>query len=136
MTTEFSLLTQACGLSHREAAEFLGVRIDTVKSWSAGRNPAPDGVLDELRGLAARIDRAVAEALRTIREASPPPDDVEIGVASDDYEAQSLGWPCVGAHRQVAARIAAACPYSVHIVPRGSTPASAAAADAHERTQK
>ena len=109
------------------------VRLDTVKSWSIGRNPAPDGVLDELRELAARIERAVDEALSLIRGANPPPDDVEIGVASDNHEAQSLGWPCVGAHREVAARVAAGSPYPVVIVPRGSTPATAAAIDAHER---
>lgn len=131
--TPFALLCGVCGLSHREAANMLNVRIDTVKSWSAGRNRTPDGVLATLRDLAHRIDRAAAEALALIAEQQPP--EVELGYAVDDAEAQSLGWPCVGAQAAALGRIVAGVPEGVKVilVPRGSTIGTAAAADAHRR---
>lgn len=130
--TPFALLCGVCGLSHREAATFLGVRPDTVKSWSAGRNRTPDGVLAALRDLAHRIDRAAGEALALIAEHRPP--EVELGYAADDAEAQSLGWPCVGAQAAAFGRIVAGLPDGVRVelVPRGSSVGTAAAADAHE----
>lgn len=131
--TSFALLCGVCGLSHREAADMLGVRLDTVKSWSAGRNRAPDGVLDDLRKLAQQIGRAADEALALIIEKAPPV--VELGYAADDVEARSLGWPCIGAQRAAFGRVIAGIPDGVQIrlVPRGSTIGTAAAADAHER---
>ncbi len=142
MTTVFSLLSQVCGLSHREVAGFLGTRIDTVKSWSSGRNRAPVRVLDDLAGLAARIDKAADEALAEIevlteiavRETGAEPADIELGIATDDHEAQTLGWPCVGAHRAVLALVVARGMGEARrfkVVPRGTTVATAAAAEAH-----
>src|SRR6202040_2016071 len=60
--TPFAVLAERCGLSQREAAEFLKVRLDTVKSWSAGRNAAKPAVLAELRALYGDI-QAAAENL-------------------------------------------------------------------------
>lgn len=138
MTTAFALLCQVCGLSQREAAELLEVRLDTVKSWSAGRNRAPGRVLSELARLAAAIERAADEAMKAAADAAEKigaeAETIELGLASDDAEARTLGWPCVGAHRAVLGRIAArliADGRAVMIVPRGSTVASSAAADAH-----
>ena len=102
--TTFRLLSQVCGLSHREVADFLSVRLDTVKSWSSGRNPAPPGVLNELAALAEQIDAAADEAVAEIfKELDGVPESIELELAADDAEAQSLGWPCVGAHRAVLA---------------------------------
>jgi hypothetical protein len=132
--TPFSALCQLCNLSHREAAEFLKVRPDTVKSWSSGRNPTPDGVLKKLHGLYERIEESAVQSLAIIDELANVdghPDSVELGLASDDYEARSLGWPCVGAQAAVLARVVARSPLPVKIVPRGSTTATVGAADAH-----
>lgn len=121
----------ACGLSQREAADFLGVRRDTVDKATAGRIPVPPGWLHELRALHERQQQAADAALELL------PDDyagiVEIGIASDDVEAQAppLRWPCVGAHQAVA-RLIWEAGLDVVTVPRGSTMASAAAADRHE----
>lgn len=133
MTTLAGLLIDRCGLSQREAAEVLGVSINTVKSWMAGRaNPRP-GVIAELRALYARIERAAAEALAVIADA-PADTVVELGYAADDHEAQGLGWPCCcGAQRAMLGIVAARCGRTVRLVPRGSTSASAAAAEAHGR---
>jgi len=115
--TAYALLLDRCGLSQREAAAIHGVRLDTVKSWSAGRNPTPAGAVEELRALYARIERAAGEALALI-EGAPPEGEVELGLAGDDHEAQSLGWPCVGAHAAVLGLVAARARRPVRIVPR------------------
>lgn len=60
-------------------------------------------------------------------------DTIEVGIASDDAEARSLGWPCVGAQRMSIALAAARIKdFRIVIVPRGTTPATAAAADAND----
>ena len=123
--TPFALLSRLAGLSHREAAEFLGVRIDTVKSWAAGRNGCRQDVLDELRALLAAEARAADEALTIVGETET--EAIEIGYPASDAEASALGWPCVGAWGAMAARVIAGSDRPTRLVPRGSTPASAAA---------
>lgn len=135
--TLFSAALRLCGLSHREAAVFFGVRPDTVKSWSAGRNSVPNGVLDGLRDLALRIDRAASRSAAMYADRAERPDTVEIGIATSDDEARSLGWPCVGAQMAMAARLWSLLPddVTVRLVPRGSTAAAAAAAGEHDRAR-
>lgn len=60
--TTFAASLRLCGLSQGEAADFLGVRLDTVKSWSAGRNPVPEGVWTMLADLWRRIEDAIDNA--------------------------------------------------------------------------
>ena len=141
MTTEFALLTDICGLSTREAADMFEVRRDTAKSWSSGRGgryQAPPQVLDALVALAASLDRAAREAVAVIDQQTKEhdaPDIVELGLASDDHEAQQLGLPAVGAHRALLARVVAlgrAKGYHFQIVPRASTVPTAAAAQNRE----
>lgn len=130
----YNLLRLRCGLSQPEAAALHGVRLDTVKSWCAGRNAAPAGVLAELRGLHERISRAAIEALAIIAQA-PPDAAIELGYAADDAEAQSLGWPCVGAQAAMLGEMLALLSpdRAVRLIPRGASLATAAAADAHGR---
>ena len=120
MTTTFSLLCHVCGLSHKEAASFLGVRRDTCKSWSAGRNAAPDGALDRL----AKLTESINESAKQVVAGLPKePTDMELGIAADDEEARELGWPYLGAHRAVIGTIAAKAllaGHRVEIVPHGS----------------
>src|SRR5690606_8686572 len=87
--TPYTLLLQACGLSQREAASLHGVRLDTIKSWSAGRNRVPDGVIDQLRDLFALIVEVGEQAIDTLA-AAPDTADIEIGYPADDHEAQTL----------------------------------------------
>jgi len=131
MTTPFSLLVSLAGLSQREAGDFLGVRIDTVKSWSSGRNRCPDGALAELRALFVKQAQTAQETLAEIERLEigyGSPDAIELGEPVDDDDARSIGWPCVGAWRGMAARVVAGTDRPVEIVPRGSTPATRAAA--------
>lgn len=144
--TPFASLQSLCGLANREAADFLEVTEDTVNSWRAGRRNAPEGALKELLDLWTAIDNAAAEAAEEMMglfaDQDARPGLIEIGYPTDDHEAQQLGFPCVGAWRQMAGRLIdeltqlSAEPVEIgriKFVPRGSTPATAAAADAHRK---
>jgi hypothetical protein len=126
MKTTIALLIDRCGLSDRGAADLLMVRIDTIKSWSNGRRIAHPDAIAALRALYRRLEVAANEALQIITD-HPSDAIVELGLASDDYEAQQLGWPCVDVHAAVLGLVAARTDRQVRIVPRGSTSATAAA---------
>jgi hypothetical protein len=105
MMSTFALLMQRCGLSQRETAEMLEVRLDTVKSWSSGRNPVRLAVVNELRVLYQKIERAGLSLCDTAqmtidhqRKISGEPVLLEFGLAQSDAEARQLGFPCIGAH--------------------------------------
>lgn len=132
--TPFKLICNDCGLSLPETATFLRVRESRAKEWWMGRRGCPEGVIGELLDLSERQDKAAAEAVKVIRQSilqNGVPEIIELGMASDDYEAQQLGWPTVGAHGAVMRRVIRLLSRSealhVYIVPRGSTIASAAA---------
>ncbi len=135
--TPFALLCHECGLSTREAAAFSSVRHDTALSWSSGRRKPSPGVLADLVALRRRIERAADEVIELMRSpAGRGADVIELGFCADDAEAQGLGFPSVGAHAAVLARVLAAAiedGRAVNLVPRGSTAATAAASDAHGR---
>lgn len=100
MATLFSAALKVCGLSHNEAADYFDVRLDTVKSWSAGRNPVPDGVWDHLRDLYAEQIEAAEQALELI-EASGA-DEISPNVSGP----RKKDWPCNGAHMAALAHVA------------------------------
>lgn len=127
--TPYRLLLSRVGLSQADAATLHQVRLDTVKSWCAGRSRAPAGVIAELRALYARQKQAAAEALEMIAE-RPEVGQIELGYAVDDHEAQTMGWPCASAQWASLGMIAAGTDRQITLVPRGTTMATAAAADA------
>lgn len=132
--TPYALLLALSGLSQREAAEFHRVRLDTVKSWSAGRNASNSGVVADLCRLIAAQERAAREASALIADKAA--DVVEIGYPADDAEARALGFPAVSAWSAMAARAIAAYPERVRLVPRGSTAASSAANTAQSKQRQ
>ncbi|MCB1447070.1 MAG: hypothetical protein KDJ87_15090 [Rhizobiaceae bacterium] len=54
----FKYAIAICGLSQSEAAEFLQVSIDTIKSWSSSRAHPPFGVWSQLASLWRQIEEA------------------------------------------------------------------------------
>jgi DNA-binding transcriptional regulator YdaS (Cro superfamily) len=62
----FNAALGLCGLSLREAADFLGTSESTVKHWSAGRRPVPDGVWQALATLYDQIVEVSEHALDTL----------------------------------------------------------------------
>jgi hypothetical protein len=129
--TPYRLLLSRVGLSQADAAALHGVRLDTVKSWCAGRNPAPAGVIADLRALYAAQRRSADQALALAAEA-PDGAEIELGYAVDDAEAKAIGWPSAAAQHASLGMVVARLGRCVRLVPRGTTQATAAAADAHE----
>jgi len=101
--TPFAVLAERCGLSQREAAEFLKVRIDTIKSWCAGRNVAKPAVLAELRVLYASIQAAADKLahdnerlLEQQRKRGIEQRGIVFGLAETDDVARAFGFPSQG----------------------------------------
>jgi len=122
--TPFSVLAERCGLSQREAAEFLKVRIDTVKSWSAGRNAVKPEVLAELRRLYANIQAAsdeltshLSELLEMQRERGIKPRAIVFGIAETDDVARAFGFPSRGPYMAAIGLALTRLPDDVVIVP-------------------
>jgi len=70
------------GLSQSGAASLHGVRLDTVKSWSSGRNPVPDGAWADLRSYEASIvDRS--EAIREAWEDAGEIPDIDVRIEDE-----------------------------------------------------
>lgn len=63
--THFKASLSICGLSQAQAAEFLHVNINTIKSWGAGRENPPLGVWRQLASLFRQI-RSAAEGAADI----------------------------------------------------------------------
>ncbi|WP_412050254.1 hypothetical protein ACK6D9_00715 [Hoeflea sp. Naph1] len=124
--TKFGLLLKISGLSTVEAATFVNSSPDDVGGWSRGDHTAPDHVIEKIRHLIANQAQAADEALDIIEQHRP--DQVELGYPLNDDEARSIGWPCLAAWKAMAARFVAECPSPITLLPRGSTPATAAAA--------
>lgn len=80
--TLYSACLSRLGLSQAGAAALHGVRLDTVKSWSAGRNRVPDGAWADLRQReAAIIERA--ETIRDLWEDAGEPREIDATWADD-----------------------------------------------------
>jgi hypothetical protein len=108
----YALLLKLSGLSIGEAAEFHGVRLDTVKRWNNGRDDPPSGALDELRGLIEQQERMAAAMLAIYREQVSErgkPEDIQI--SWDPSE-----WPCRSAAAMALARVAAYVTVSVYLL--------------------
>jgi DNA-binding XRE family transcriptional regulator len=60
--TTFKSALSICGLSQQQAAEFLGVSLQSVKHWSSGRTQPPGGVWEMLVDLFERVQDAADHA--------------------------------------------------------------------------
>ena len=132
----FHLLVGISGLSHQEAADYLGVSRDTVNSWSASRHKVPTDAITKMAQIIGRMQNAVDEAMDTIDKQHETPTFIELGICTDDHEAQTLGWLTASIHRRVIGMVAAQCielGHTVEVVPRGTTIATATAIAAHNK---
>lgn len=140
MTTSFSLLRNLTGLSSAQAAQFLEVSLDTVKSWNSGRNGAPDWALDDLRNLwralERRADIGIEQLRATIQEQGFPPEQIEFGAPMTDREArEELDLPFVSCFHTFVAIFMTRTDIPIVIVPRGSTPLSKSLVEARKEVE-
>jgi hypothetical protein len=84
MKTLYAACLSRLGLSLAEAAALHDVGLPTVKHWSSGRRPVPQGVWDDLRRREAQIVDGSDELLDAWEGAGRPP--IEI----DDSEADGI----------------------------------------------
>ncbi len=126
----FGSLLAMCGMTHEECADYLGVRLDSVRSWSSGRRNVPQGVeakLIELWNLmedeASRIIDGIEAQLIEL-SVHGLPQSIEFGIPSSREEANELGWPSVGTFMRIAALVASNVEIRLDLVERGSTLAS------------
>jgi hypothetical protein len=83
MKTLYAACLSRLGLSQTEAARLHdNIRLDTVKSWSSGRNPAPSWAFDDLR----KIEAQIVDGSEALREMWPESAPIEI----NDSEAGHL----------------------------------------------
>ena len=105
MNLKFPALRVAAGLSQQDAADLLGVRLDTVKQWSSGRRSAPPNVLSRLKALLAAQEEEVARLAASFRTGVI---EFERALADSDDEARALGWPSAAVYNVIVARAWAA----------------------------
>ena len=89
----YNLLRESCGLSQAEAADFVHeVRLDTVKSWSSDRRPAPQFAVNQLQSLLRTIGEAGEQFAKDLKMRSQGNVFI-IGHAHDDDDARVCGFP-------------------------------------------
>ena len=125
-----------------EAARQVGKAMRTIRQVSTGfQDEMRHAIEDSVEADAAKeAGVAYTPASRPgVQRDEDRPDEggpTDLTAASDDAEAQTLGWPCAGTHRAVLGLMVArgmADGHRFKIVPRGSTVATAGAADIHDR---
>lgn len=77
MKTVYAACLSRLGLSRSEAANLHEVRIDTVKSWCAGRRAVPTTAWDDLRDHERRIVDASESMRAQWQAAGEPPVDID-----------------------------------------------------------
>ena len=93
MSSVYNLLRESCGLSQAEAADFVHeVRLDTVKSWSSDRRPAPQFAVNQLQSLLRTIGEAGEQFAKDLKMRSQGNVFI-IGHAHDDDDARVCGFP-------------------------------------------
>ncbi|MDP1867020.1 MAG: hypothetical protein Q8L13_11855 [Bradyrhizobium sp.] len=127
MTSVYNFMRDACGLSQLEAAENVhGARLDTIKSWSTDRRPAPDWAINQLQSLIRQIRRAGENYASMLKKQSRGNVFI-LGLAHDEQDARACGFPSLASQRQALAIAISLLPddAEIRIVPRvqGSIPA-------------
>lgn len=120
MSSVYNLLRESCGVSQAEAADFIHeVRLDTVKSWSSDRRPAPQFAVNQLQSLLRTIGDAGEEYAKDLKVRSQGNVFV-IGHAHDDRDARVCGFPSLSSQMHSIAIAISLLPddAEVRLVPR------------------
>jgi hypothetical protein len=130
-TTPFGALLSVTGLSFAEAGAELGVQKNTIQDWARGKSRTPPDALAWARGLVDGMiakSRTFVEQFDALVTEHRAPDQLEIAVSTDDYEARLNGFINTSHERATIGMIVAQIPSDiVRLVPRGGTLGTAAA---------
>jgi hypothetical protein len=126
-TSVYNLLREACGISQSEAADHIHeTRLDTVKSWSSDRRPAPEWAINQMQSMVRRI-RAAGEDYASLIKRTSQGNVFVIGLPHDDEDARVCGFPSSAAQHQAVAIAISLLPddAEIRLVPRvrGAIPA-------------
>jgi len=126
-TSVYNLLREACGVSQADAAVYIHqTRLDTVKSWSSDRRPAPSWAINQLQSLSRSVQKAGNDFAARLMETSKGNVFI-IGLPHDDDDSRACGFPSSAAHHQAIAVAISLLPddAEIRITPRvrGSIPA-------------
>ena len=114
--TLFKSLLQRTGMSQTDAADFLNVPVQRIKNWSAGRQDAPKGVLEDIRELLNHIFQQAETAISDWRSNElETSDHFTIFIHVDEHHMKERGWPCVSAQMMMAANIFENLPHATEI---------------------
>jgi hypothetical protein len=83
MKTLYAACLSRLGLSQTGAAAMHNNRVDTVKSWSSGRNPVPQGVWNDLRRYEALLVDRSEMMLEQWQNAGSRPIEIDTSEADD-----------------------------------------------------
>lgn len=125
MTSVYNLLREACGISQAEAAEHVhGTRLDTVKSWSSDRRPAPGWAINHLQSLHRRIHAAGLTYAEELKRQFTQGNAFVLRMATSDDDARWHGFPSLSAQRLALAIAISQLPddAEIQIVDRGILP--------------
>ncbi|MEY9466267.1 hypothetical protein ABH973_006680 [Bradyrhizobium ottawaense] len=125
MTSVYNLLREACGISQAEAAEHVhGTRLDTVKSWSSDRRPAPGWAINHLQSLHRRIHAAGTDYAEILKRTFTEGNAFVLRIANSDDDARWHGFPSLNAQRIALAVAISLLPddAEISIVDRGILP--------------
>jgi hypothetical protein len=102
------LLIELCGLSQREAAVYLKVSHDTVRSWSSGRNTTPDQAVERMRELYKSITVWADKTLAKIEKVPADVMVIRLPIPETDEDViQRYKLPFLSAYLKVAALVCA-----------------------------
>jgi hypothetical protein len=126
-TSVYNLLRETCGISQSEAADHIHeTRLDTVKSWSSDRRPAPEWAINQMQSMVRRI-RAAGEDYASLIKRKSQGNVFVIGLPHDDEDARVCGFPSSAAQHQAVAIAISLLPddAEIRLVPRvrGAIPA-------------
>ncbi|OKO67340.1 hypothetical protein [Bradyrhizobium sp. NAS96.2] len=103
-TSVYNLLREACGISQSEAADHIHeTRLDTVKSWSSDRRPAPQWAINQMQSMVRRIRAAGETFAEQIKQRAQGQNVFVIGLPHDDDDARACGFPSSAAQHQAIA---------------------------------
>ncbi len=100
----FSILMRLCGLSQKDAAEFLGVDINTIKAWSSRQRRTRPGARARLRGLYQALEERGKNLAADINIAAKVASESGgrfhgvLVLSENDEMAREMGYACVSAH--------------------------------------